>query len=403
MLSKVTIQNYKSLRNLEIPLRPLTVLVGPNNAGKSNLLDCFGFLQNLVEKREGAVSARGGFHRLVYNGDIKETIAINIDGTPISIPDVDYRYTLHLVSQDVTSFRITKETLFAKGRVLPLDNNTAIGSALIPDGRLLLEYPDKTESHQCSVYAPDGKRIGGGGQNPQQSYLNWWSNPEQYPVLGEFSQSVRNWGFYKIATRTIRKPVEIIKQLRINEDGSNIAAVLHIIRSEHYEAFKEIAENLKSVVPELDELRTEISEGAVGHTYIAIKEKSGNISIPAWNMSAGTLQLIGLLVILLNPSPPPLICIEEPEGHLHPGLMQEFAHIIRRASEKTQVIVSTHSPFLLNYLKPEDVLIVTKKDGATNVKEMAKTDGLKEALKVLGLGEVWFGNSDLGGATPVEG
>ncbi|MEK7450288.1 MAG: AAA family ATPase, partial [Planctomycetota bacterium] len=273
---------------------------------------------------------------------------------------------------------------------------------LIPNGRMLLEYPSTDpKSRNAKVSAPDGTRLGDWGQDNRFSYLNLVKEAQRYPILGEFAQSIEKWGFYKVASQTLTKPVQIIKQLRINEDGSNTAAVLHIARNEHFDGFKQIEEYLKEAVPELEELRTEISEGAVGNTHIAIKEKGSDMSIPSWNMSDGTLRFIALLTILLNPKPTPLICIEEPENHLHPGLMELLAHVLKQASEKTQVLVTTHSPYLLNHLKPKDVVIVTKKDGHTEVKEMSKTAGLQEALKVLGLGELWLGDSDLGGTTPV--
>jgi predicted ATPase len=404
MLTKISINNYKSLKQIELALNSLTVLVGPNNAGKSNLVDCFRFLYDLVTKREGAIASRGSYHHIVYNADLKEPIIINIVGVSDDYKDVGYNYELNLIGRNYGSYAITKEILSAlpilKGKGGAISK---IANDLMPNGRLLLEYPSKDGNKQVSITTPDGKTAGGGGgPDEKTSYLNWVKDAQRYPILGEFAQAVEKWGFYKIAPHTLTNPVQIIKQLRLNEDGSNTAAVLHIIRSEYFDAFKQIEDYLKKAVPGLEELRTEISEGAFGNTHIAIKEKGSNISIPAWNMSDGTLRFITLLTILLNPKPAPLICIEEPENHLHPGLMELLAHILKQASKKTQVLVTTHSPFLLNYLKPDNVVIITEKDGQTNVKEMSKTKGLTEALKVLGLGEVWLGNSDLGGATPVE-
>lgn len=401
MLNKIGINNYKSLKRVEVPLGPLTVLVGPNNAGKSNIRDCFRFLQDLLDKREGAVSYRGGFHRIIHNGDLKERIRFVLSGTSGIHTDVDYNYALELSGRDYTNYEITLERLFAQPHLFNGVRWVSGAHAKLGiNGRALLEFPNK--DGQAEIFAPDGTALGGGGQDKRSSYLSWWNDMNLYPIVGEFAQDIKNWGFNKIEPSSFKQPVQIIKQLRLSGDGSNTASVLHLIHSEYPDAFRQIEEYLKIAVPELDELRTELSEGGFGHTYIAIKEKGLRDSIPSLNMSDGTLKLIALMVILLNPKPSPLICIEEPENYLHPGLMEFLAHVLKQASDKTQVLVTTHSPYLLNYLNPENVLIVTKKDGATQVRPMKETKGLQEALKVLGLGEVWLGDDSLGGATPVE-
>jgi predicted ATPase len=95
-------------------------------------------------------------------------------------------------------------------------------------------------------------------------------------------------------------------------------------------------------------------------------------------------------------SPPPLGCFEEPENYIHPHSLKLLAHVLKKASRRSQILLSTHSPYLLNFLEPEDIIVVEKHEGATEVTRTADQGAIKEALQTLGLGEIWYAGS-LGG------
>jgi predicted ATPase len=121
-------------------------------------------------------------------------------------------------------------------------------------------------------------------------------------------------------------------------------------------------------------------------------------------MSDGTLRLLGHLATLYLPQPPPLVCFEEPENYVHPRLLELIVDLLKypptpnpsREGSETQVLVTTHSPYLIDRLEPEDLMIVEKKEGKTEVKGVDDIKEIKEALKTLTLGEMWY-SGDLGG------
>jgi predicted ATPase len=133
-----------------------------------------------------------------------------------------------------------------------------------------------------------------------------------------------------------------------------------------------------------------------GQTYVSMEEETMTMRIPAWAMSNGVLRLLGQLAALFSPKPPALACYEEPENYVHPALLSLLADVLKNASTRSQLLVGTHSPYLLNFFSPEHLIIVEKKNGCSQFKSAAKKKGLKEALRVLGLGEIWY-SGELGG------
>jgi predicted ATPase len=189
-------------------------------------------------------------------------------------------------------------------------------------------------------------------------------------------------------------PLAVRKDLRLQERGENFGAVLHSYHAEFGSNFREIEDWLRRAMPEISALLSGLTEG--GQTYAQIEERGLKVRIPSWAMSDGTIRFLGHLLVAFGASPPPLICFEEPENYIHPRLLELLAHILKKASTRTQILLTTHSPYLLNFLEPEDILIVEKHEGATEVSQPKDPGAIKEALKTLGLGEMWYAGS-LGG------
>jgi len=184
------------------------------------------------------------------------------------------------------------------------------------------------------------------------------------------------------------------KDLRLQNEEENISSVLHTFQAEWGESFTEVEELLRMAVPEIERLLTPLTEE--GQTYLAIEERGVPWRIPSWAMSDGTLRFLGQLAVFLSPDPPTLACFEEPENCIHPGLLELVVDVFKSASRKIQVLVTTHSPDLLNFLAPEELMIVEKENGKTRCREARDVAGVKEALKTLGLGELWY-SGHLGG------
>ncbi|HID88076.1 MAG TPA: hypothetical protein EYP55_12015 [Anaerolineae bacterium] len=253
--------------------------------------------------------------------------------------------------------------------------------------RKLLEFP--VEQERIGVWDESAGRIvyWGFSEAGRQLCLSHCKDPARYPILSALANAMHNWTFYNFVPSRMEQPGPAKKDLRLQREGANISSVLHTFQSEWGESFAEVEELLKAAVPELERLLTPLTEQ--GQTYLAVVERGFPLRIPSWAMSDGTLRFLGQLAALLSPHPPSLACFEEPENCIHPGLLELVVDVFKSASRKIQILVTTHSPDLLNFLAPEDLVIVEKVNGKTQCREAKDVAGAKEALKTLGLGELW--------------
>jgi predicted ATPase len=401
MLDLIHICNYKSLRDVALDLRPFNVLIGPNNAGKSNVFDCLSLLSELTRYQQGEpVQSRGGFSSIVWNGEIKSSIGIEISGHEPSFADQQgdryrFKYDVHMAGGP-THFQVTSEhfwvqpVLPAGGAISPAERDLR-GAG--PDGRVLLEYP--VEQDMARGTGPSGKVLWTGRYGlGLSSNLTSFADPIRFPLLGDFALQVKEWAFYNFVPSLMERPLQVRKDLRLQEYGENFGAVLHSHHAEFGANFREIQEWLQRAMPEVSEVLSGLTEQ--GQTYAQIEEKGLKVRIPSWAMSDGTVRFLAHLLVVFGASRPPLVCFEEPENYIHPHLLELLAHLLKKASTRSQILLSTHSPYLLNFLEPEDIIIVQKHEGATEASSPRDAAAIKEALKTLGLGEMWYAGS-LGG------
>ncbi|MBI2918592.1 MAG: AAA family ATPase [Chloroflexi bacterium] len=358
MIETLRVQNYKSLKDIEIPLKPLTVLVGPNAAGKSNILDCLRFLSEVATtgRTDLPFERRHGFKEVAWGGDQERLISLHVLWQPPHRDSNVFEYALEVqgptFERDV---KVKKEAL----------SGGETGFLRGEDG---LVHGDKTEF-------PVG---------PQESLLVPPGNSGRTAARRLMS----SWTFYDFLAHVMRQPQPVAKQTRLTPDGGNVATLLHWIFSEQSEVFSEVEEHLKAAIPEVEKLLSPLTED--GKTYVAWREKGIPGRIPAWNMSEGSVRLVATLLALLVPEPPPLVAFENPDTHLHSHQMEYLAEILKAGSRHSQVIITTHSPYLLDHVPPESVLIVWKENGETKVKPVASIRGIRKALKELGLGELYY-------------
>lgn len=380
MLTKLKVRNYKSLEDVTIPLRPLTVFVGPNNAGKSNILDCLLFLRELLELGAPSVSSRGGFRYLVWGGDLKRQIEVELEAGILDSLGKEHEVTYRVeIAGGPEFYSIARELCSAH---------------LEGEERKLLEFP--IEQGRVKVWDESRKKTTSWSSSEvgRRLCLSHCQDRTSYPTLSALAKAMHNWAFYNFVPSRMEQPGPAKRDSRLQREGVNISSVLHTFQSEWGENFAEVEELLKVAVPEMERLLTALTEE--GQTYLAVEERGFPLRVPSWAMSDGTLRFLGQLAVLLSPDPPSMACFEEPENCIHPGLLELVVDVFKSASWKIQILVTTHSPDLLNFLSPEDLLIVEKKDGKTQCREANGVAGVKEALKTLGLGELWY-SGHLGG------
>ncbi len=264
-LTKLVVENYKSLKDFQLDLKPLMVFIGPNNTGKSNIFDCFKFLSEAIKTTnlQGSVIQRGGFNNIVFNGEISDTISIELHGSlQINGEERRYKYSVELSGNQFGNCYNNHETFVLKDRcpLYPtplskrditemLEANTT--SRIIPEELKLLEFP--VENGMAVVKDESGKQIGGFGAGNNAIYLSSFSDPLHYPILGSFYNEVQNWAFFNFVPQLMRNPLPIQKELQLKFLGENMATVLHALQTEYPQRFKKIEDILKSALPQFDE------------------------------------------------------------------------------------------------------------------------------------------------------
>jgi predicted ATPase len=232
---------------------------------------------------------------------------------------------------------------------------------------------------------------------PDESILSQWKDPNQFPELAHLSDAYskvriyREWSFGR--TSVFRRPQDAsLPTDRLEEDFSNLGLFLNQLRGVP-KAKKAIIAHLRDLYAGLDDFDVRIKGGTV---EVFLTEQ--DFIIPASRLSDGTLRYLCLLAILCDPEPPALVCIEEPELGLHPDMLPKIADLLVAASERTQVVITTHSDLLVDAMteRPEAVIVIEKHDGKTQAKRLEATQELDQWLQKYRLGQLWT-RGEIGG------
>ncbi|MFZ0477575.1 MAG: AAA family ATPase [Terriglobales bacterium] len=356
-----------------IELGDLNVLIGPNGSGKSNLIETIGLLRSTPKDFAAEVADSGGISELLWKGSPRPaTATIEAISSPSGV-NRTIRYRLAF---------------------------TKVGPLLkIVDERIENEKPDVGHEQPYLYFDYNGGRpvLNVSDQqrhlrreevNPQQSILSQRQDPDQYPevtYLGRFFGSFRlyrNWDFGPDSGVRNLYGSEL-KTDFLEEDISNLGLMLNRLRGESKTDFLKY---LKMFYEGAEDIYTKIVGGLVDLRL----EEEGGISITASRLSDGTLRWLSLLTILLHPDPPPVVCIEEPELGLHPDVIRPLANLLRSASERMQLVVTTHSDALVDELSDvAAAVIVCEKHNGSSVLKQLDSDQLSDWLKRYTLGQLW--------------
>jgi len=225
---------------------------------------------------------------------------------------------------------------------------------------------------------------------PKRLALSATQDELNFPVQSALRNAFNAWEVYSLHPKAMKGTVAVKAQDSLAPDGSNLAGVLHTAKSGSDEAFSRANQYLCALLPGSTDLLTPVTEN--GTTYVAVRDPASGGEVAAPHLSDGTVSILGLCALLCADPAPGLVCIEEPENFLHPRDLGIVADLLKDISERSQVIITTHSPHLLDHFKPEDLIVFDKEDGATRC-ERLKDDyivKLRETLKDTSLGELWF-------------
>jgi len=347
----------------------MSIIVGANGTGKSTLLSVFGFLKDaLTENVRVALTKLGG------SRGFKEVHSRNSDG-PIEIelkfragnnePKVTYSIAINeLQNAPVVEREILKYRRGSKGQPWHfLDFAHGEGEAVTNEPDSVTNKEDLRRERQ-SLKSPDTLAVKGLAQF------------KKFPAAVALGELISNWHISDFHIQKARPEQEASYAEHLSREGENLSLVTEYLYTQHRPIFDRIIEKLKRRVPGITNVDAKTTEE--GRVLLRFQDGAFEDPFLAKYVSDGTIKMFAYLVLLHDPKPHPLLCIEEPENQLYPKLLCELAEEFREYSQRGgQVFVSTHSPDLLNAAKIREVFWLAKKDGYTAVKRAAEDEQIK--------------------------
>lgn len=387
-IEQLRVKNFRALKDVALDkLTPLSVLLGPNGSGKSTVFDVFAFLSECFSDGiRKALDKRGRFRELRSRGS-QGPIEIEIKYR--EVPEGQNRtplITYHLeLDEEAGKPLVTREflrwTRGAGGKPYNiLDYARGEGSVITGD---VPERDDKRQERKLA--GPDVLAV---------STLGTLAENPRVIALKNF---ITGWHLSYLSAGDARGSPESGPAERLSQTGDNLANVIQYLHEQHPDRMQTIFETLRSRIPRIHSVDSKSLDD--GRLLLRIKDGPFADPILARFASDGTLKLLAYLTVLYDPSPPPLIGIEEPENFLHPLLLPELAEECQSASSNAQLIVTTHSPFFIKRLLPEEVRMLYRDiDGYTRVRRVAEMPGIPELLESgADLGQLWIeGHFDVG-------
>jgi predicted ATPase len=387
-ITDITLRGFLSfgLESSPLALAPLNVLIGPNGAGKSNLVEAFAVLRAVPRDLPLPIRTGGGVKEWLWRGESKAneaTLELALSPGLIAQPRMSpaLRYRLGFGAQG-DSFVVLDERL---------ENSEAQPGQLKPyfyfgyeNGRAMLNVQgERRELRREDI-------------DPTQSILSQLRDPHSYPEITALAAGLariliyRNWSFGPDAAIRASCRADVRTDV-LSENFDNLPARLAVLRRDR-EVKRRLLAHLSDLSPGFDDFEV-VPEGGQLQLYVS----EGAHSTPARRLSDGTLRFLSLLAILLDPTPPPVIVIEEPELGLHPDTLPVIRELLIEASARTQLIVTTHSLTLVDSFTehPEAILVCDKVNGATQIARLDPVQ-IAEWRQHESLGPLWL-SGQLGG------
>ena len=384
-IESIKIENYKAFKYAELKSLPkMAVLLGANGSGKSTFFDVFGFLSDALQQNVTiALNKRGGFAEVITRGcDVaKDLIKFEIKfrdthqdkRSPIITYslDIGFRIGKAYINREILRYRRGQRGKpwhfldFSNGEGTAVTNESDYGSHGVEEKRM-----------NQKVTSPDILAIKGLGQF------------EQFGVVSKFRELLEKWyvSNFKIDNGRSISDVGISDHLSIT--GDNLAQVTKYMYEYHRKLFNDVLEKLPRRIPGITQVEAKETED--GRIVLRFKDENFKDPFVARYVSDGTIKMFAYMILLHDPEPHPLLCIEEPENFLHPDLLLQLCEEIRKYSERGgQVFVSTHTPDFVNGLKIDELFYIKKENGLSHIYAVNEDVSAVELAKDNQLGWLW--------------
>ncbi|MGE0825387.1 MAG: AAA family ATPase [Candidatus Binatia bacterium] len=371
-LRSFRLKNFKAVRDSgTIHFTPLTAFIGNNGSGKSSIIEGLETFQAIVEEGlDKAMQQWRGFEHIWHQRDPHRLIDVGVDRpchtNPMSFDfrgrtkDRLFKATMQINMGPGGNEIFIQHERFATKDQIPLIRD-ATGVVTFQDGK----FPPGPRRHMSD---------------------------EQSILKGTLDDFILEWQFISLIPQAMGMPIPQKRTsgpVRLTKDGSNIAEYLLSIRKLDQSVFDGIVETLQYILPYARDLQPALTSELERTVYLQMTE--GEFKVPGWLLSTGTLRIVALLALFRHPTPPPVIIIEEIENGLDPRTIHLLVDEIRNAIEsgRTQVILTTHSPYLLDLLDLSHIILVDRVDGKPTFTRPADQTSLQEWAKDFSPGRLY--------------
>ena len=383
MIRRVRVLNYKSLREVEIELNPLTVFIGPNASGKSNLFDALGLLSRMVTSKSLKVAFdqhRGapleaffyderGIEGLMAQGKAEFTVEVDVQLSPQVVRAVEQRIRQMREGLSASPRQRVRERYLRY--TLTIEMMTDSGHLRVLDERLCALNQDGSErrSRKPFIERKEGRLHLRMERQAHPTYYDIGLDhtivstdlyAPHYPHITAFKEELAHWRFYYLEPRAMRADTPIKEVTALGQSGTDLAAFYNTLRTRSPAQYRAVVRALTTLLPTIQ--RLDVMPDRQGMLQLRVVEDRAPYS--ARVISEGTLRILALLAIVNPLSGTTVVGYEEPENGVHPRRLKLIADLLRNAVEtgETQVLVNTHSPILPSYFD-DDMLIICRKRG----------------------------------------
>ncbi len=390
MIKRVRIVGYKSLADMTVELKPLTVILGPNAVGKSNLFDALGLLSRMVTHRtlrEAFEDHRGlpleafrfgerGLEELRAQSSARFTIETDVELSPDVVETVERQIRQMQEgagdnAQDKATRRRIQERLLRY--TLAVEITPATGFLRVADERLVAMNADGTESQRRSPFIErlEGKlRLRLEGQARPREYdlgldytlVSQPLYPPHYPHISAFREELARWHFYYLEPNVMRREVPPGEVFNPRRDGGDLAAFFKTLQARSPRQIEALNRSLSLLLPDVEKLDLELTREGL----LQLKIIEQGTPFPARLISEGTLRILGLLAITSPLAQSTVVGYEEPENGVHPRRLRLIARLLQNAAgHGMQLLVNTHSPILPGYFDDDALIVCRRRDRQT--------------------------------------
>jgi len=416
----IRIRNFRVLRDITLgklwnlqktePLTPMTAVIGKNGVGKSSLFDAFGFLADCLKsgvEEACDLRGRGGFERIRAQGQkgpIEFEVYYKEDGNARPIT-----YELAVDEDSTGRPYVQKERLRQRRKgqkhgwpfsFLVLNDGRGVAWKGEQEGRRIdekksqidimeliksIEDTEQEESRETEIVELE---------DPRKLGIATLGSLKQHPRISAFRRFIEGWYLSYFTPDAARSLPLAGPQKHLNIHGDNLGNVVQFMEREHPKKFQTILDRIAAKIPGINKIDTEKTND--GRLLLRFNDKGFQDPFYSQQMSDGTLKVFAYLLLLEDPSPPPFLCIEEPENGLYHKLLESLATEFREHATGrkggSQIFITTHQPYFVDALSPEEVWILEKgEDGFSTIKRVSDIDIVKNMVdEGLPLGGLWY-------------